>query len=113
MGTKGTEPNSIFGKKSKKIYKLLLLELNLRPFLTARVPDLGFYRKTRTRKNTDPYNNRSGKKCLIFPELIFSELEFLEKYPIFPELKFRVFEFWKNVCDRSQLYYILSKVIYL
>jgi hypothetical protein len=40
---------------------------------------------------------------VIFPELIFSEVqvEFLEKYFIFPEIKFRVFEFWENISNRS------------
>jgi hypothetical protein len=28
----------------------------MREFLTARVPDLEFYRKPRTPENTDPYN---------------------------------------------------------
>jgi hypothetical protein len=30
-----------------------------------------------------------------------SEVEFLEKHPIYPELKFRVFEFWGNISNRS------------
>jgi hypothetical protein len=66
---------------------------SVRPFLTAQVPDLGFNRKPRTPKNTDPYSRSSGKKCLFVPELIFSELEFWKKVPIFPELEFRENEF--------------------
>jgi hypothetical protein len=54
-----------------------------------------------TPENTDPFDMRSGKKCLFFPELIFSEVELLKKHPIFPEVNFRVFEFWENVSNRS------------
>jgi hypothetical protein len=44
---------------------------------------------------------RKKMPTVIFPELIFSEVEFLEKHFIFPEVEFRVFEFWGNISNRS------------